>query len=366
MATKQSLRALEQSYLQNKQKKHAGLEALDKKSPQSGYTNQVAKKKKRKISPEAQLLIDTYLKPAQDKRVKDAESGAIKTRDTQDKNIAQSRKDDQREFDRNRKAALLRDATLARQKSKLDYKGVPHTEVDRSVNFTDSTIPGMPMTANVTEAVTAKGPKKPTRDENIARVAALNKEISKLASLKTASADEAASMSDEDKQYYTDINASKRAHIANLIAEKNQLEQQIGVGDKKETIVKPKDDNKPKDVAKNDQFKLDMNAITKLATENPESLDVLLNKAGINPAMLDSIIASSKRLAAKKTAKKNPENWNLNQKTKFRRSWRAKHAKDLNSRDPKVSTPIRLILQQLENWEKGNGPFPESLKNELK
>ena len=378
MATKQSLRALEQSYLQNKQKKHAGLDALDKKSPQSGYTNQVAKKKKRKISPEAQLLIDTYLKPAQDKRVKDAESGAIKTRDTQDKNIAQSRKDDQREFDRNRKAALLRDATLARQKSKLDYKGVPHTEVDRSVNFTDSTIPGMPMTANVTEAVTAKGPKKPTRDENIARVAALNKEISKLASLKTASEADAAKMSDEDKQYYTDINASKRAHIANLIAEKNQLEQQIGVGDKKETIVKPKDDNKPKvnnepkvdnepkDVAKNDQFKLDMDAIKNLATENPDSLDVLLSKAGIEPAMLDSVIASSKRLAEKNQAKKNPENWSLNKKTRFRRAWRAKHAKDLNSRDPKVSTPIRLTLQQLENWEKGNGPFPESLKNELK
>ena len=78
------------------------------------------------------------------------------------------------------------------------------------------------------------------------------------------------------------------------------------------------------------------------------------------------VIASSKRLAEKNQAKKNPENWNLNQKTKFRRSWRAKHAKDLNSRDPKVSTPIRLTLQQLENWEKGNGPFPESLKNELK
>ena len=362
-ASEQSLRTLEQVY---RQKKHAGLKALDKKSKQSGYTNQVAEKKKRKISPEAQLLIDTYLKPAQDKRLADAHK-------KKDEQTAKDKKAHEAiakkagvDFNRARKAALTRDKNIAKMKSKLDYKNVPHTEVDRSVNFTDSHIPGMPMTANVTEAVTAKGPKKPTRDENIARVASLNKEISKLASLKTASEEEAASMSDEDKQYYTKINAAKRAHIANLIAEKNQLEQQIGVGDKKETIVKPKDDNKPKDVAKNDQFKLDMNAITKLATENPESLDVLLNKAGINPAMLDSIIASSKRLAAKKTAKKNPENWNLNQKTKFRRSWRAKHAKDLNSRDPLVSPPIRLILQQLENWEKGNGPFPESLKNELK
>ena len=362
-ASEQSLRTLEQVY---RQKKHAGLKALDKKSKQSGYTNQVADKKKRKISPEAQLLIDTYLKPAQDKRLADAHK-------KKDEQTAKDKKAHEAiakkagvDFNRARKAALTRDKNIAKMKSKLDYKNVPHTEVDRSVNFTDSHIPGMPMTANVTEAVTAKGPKKPTRDENIARVASLNKEISKLASLKTASEEEAASMSDEDKQYYTDINASKRAHIANLIAEKNQLEQQIGVGDKKETIVKPKDDNKPKDVAKNDQFKLDMNAITKLATENPESLDVLLNKAGINPAMLDSIIASSKRLAEKNQAKKNPENWSLNKKTRFRRAWRAKHAKDLNSRDPKVSTPNRFTLQQLENWEKGNGPFPESLKNELK
>jgi len=313
--------------------------------------------KKKKLSSEAQFIINTYLKPAQEKRLKKAEVGATKARDTRDKNIARTRKLDANAFANARKAALRRDQGIAKMKSKLDYKGVPHTEVDRSVNFTDSTIPGMPMTANVTEAVTAKGPKKPTRDENITRIAALNKEIAKLASLKTASADDAASMSDKDKEYYANINAAKRAHIANLVAEKNRLEGAVSP----QVVNKPTTTPPPGNTEKNDLEKL-----TDFSIANPESLDVNLQKAGINPASLDSIAAEAKKLAEKKAAKKNPENWSLNKKTRFRRAWRAKHAKDLNSRDPKVSTPIRLTLQQLQNWEKGNGPFPESLKSELK
>tara|TARA_R100001463_G_scaffold43544_3_gene90813 strand:- start:8485 stop:9447 length:963 start_codon:yes stop_codon:yes gene_type:complete len=316
--------------------------------------NKQPKKKTRKISPRAQMLIDQYGVPGMNKRLKQAETGAVKSRDAKDKNIARSQKLDSIEFNRNRIAALKRDQKIAAMQSKLDFKNVPHTEIDRNINYTDSVIPGMPPQANVTETVTAKKPKAPTRDELASSVAKLDREISRLASLKTASGEDFDTMSNEDKQYYQNINISKRAHIANLIAKKNQLTMQMSDNKKP---VKPKVVTKtgPKTDPKQTIFE-------NLANANPDSLTAELNKAGINTAKIDSSrAAEAKRLKDKN----NPENFSRNKKTRFRRAWRARNAKELNSKDPKVSTPIRLMLQQLENWEKGNAPFPDTLKNEL-
>ena len=255
----------------------------------------------------------------------------------QAKASAKDVKEQGKQFTTAQKADATRTANLLKQMSRLDYKQVPHTEVDRSVAFSDPTIPGMPVTANVTESVTAKGPRQLTDQQKLVRVAALNKEISRLASLKEIGKDE---YSPEDTEYYRDINAAKRAHIARLVAEKNSLI----------TTTAP-DDTSKVDPAAN---------IADMTTANPDSVAAVLAQLGTTPAKIDS----SKKAAADAKAK-NPENFTLNQKTKFRRSWRAKNAKALNSKDPKVSTPIRLLLQQLENWEKGNGPFPDTLKNEL-
>lgn len=250
----------------------------------------------------------------------------VSARTKQNKAVATS-------FNKGQKDDATRTANLLKQQAKLDYKQVPHTEVDRNVNYTDSVIPGMPPQANVTETVTAKGPKQITDQQKLARVAALDKEISRLASLKEVGEDE---YSPEDAKYYSDINAAKRAHIARLISEKNSFN----------TTAAP-DDTSKVDPAAN---------IADMTIANKDSVNIELAKVEVLEAL--KIKAADKAAAKKK--KNDPINFSPNQKTKFRRAWAKKNKDLIKSND----IDAKLTLKQLKAWEKGNGPFPATLKNE--
>ena len=251
----------------------------------------------------------------------------------QAKASAKDVKEQGKQFTTAQKLDAKRTDKLMRQKALLDYKQVPHTEVDRSVAFSDPTIPGMPMQASVTEKITP-----PDASVQIAR---LQKELLKLNKIKITSDENMGTpIADQDRAR----NRAIMAHQARILDEINKYRGIAPVNEKP-------GGKKTSDPAAN---------IADMTTTNPDSVAAVLAQLGTTPAKIDS----SKKAAADAKAK-NPENFTLNQKTKFRRSWRAKNAKALNSKDPKVSTPIRLLLQQLENWEKGNGPFPDTLKNEL-
>jgi hypothetical protein len=249
-------------------------------------------------------------------------------------------------FNKGQKDDAARTKKLNIAEAKLDYKQVPHTEVDRNVNYTDSVIPGMPPQANVTETVTAKGPKQITDQQKLARVAALDKEISRLASLKEVGEDE---YSPEDAKYYSDINAAKRAHIARLISENNALKNSlVSTAAPDKTNPPPKTNPNPNgDPANN---------IADMTIANKDSVNIELAKVKALEAL--KIKAADKAAAKKK--KNDPRNFSPNQKTNFRRAWAKKNKDLIRSND----IDAKLKLNQLKAWEKGNGPFPATLKNE--
>jgi len=100
--------------------------------------------------------------------------------------------------------------------------------------------------------------------------------------------------------------------------------------------------------------------IVDMTKANSDSVAAVLAQLKINPAIIDS----TKKAEAEKK-KNDPNNFSTNQKTNFRKAWRKKNAKALNSKDPKVSTPAKLKYQQLKDWRDGKIPFPDTLKNEL-
>jgi hypothetical protein len=168
-------------------------------------------------------------------------------------------------------------------------------------------------------------------------VAALDKEISRLASLKEVGEDE---YSPEDAKYHSDINAAKRAHIARLISENNALKNSL------DPTAAPAKTNTG-DPAAN---------IADMTIANKDSVNIELAKVNALEAL--KIKAADKAEAEKK--KNDPRNFSPNQKTKFRRAWAKKNKDLIKSND----IDAKLTLKQLKAWEKGNGPFPATLKNE--
>tara|TARA_R100000329_G_scaffold146375_1_gene132838 strand:+ start:192 stop:944 length:753 start_codon:yes stop_codon:yes gene_type:complete len=80
----------------------------------------MAEKKKRKISQRAQMLIDLYGKPGMDRRMRQAESGAMAKRNVMDKAIADMQKTAAAEFAKGSKASSKRNEKIAALKAKQE------------------------------------------------------------------------------------------------------------------------------------------------------------------------------------------------------------------------------------------------------